>query len=94
MKKKIHHSPHQINHWTAELERIQSQISTLPIPLTREHLLTEAEVGNLLGVSTRTLNTYKKERILHYIKLKGQVYYLKLFLYLDLLSHQQRGMKK
>ncbi len=91
MKRKVNQSPYRMAQWKKELQRIEAELSSQSIPLTREHLLTEADVSALLGVTTRTLNTYKRERILRYIKLKGQVYYLKSFLYVDLLYHYQEG---
>ncbi|WP_394332795.1 helix-turn-helix domain-containing protein [Epilithonimonas bovis] len=48
-------------------------------------MLTEEDVAAILGVSMRTMRTYRQKKHLHYLKLEGRIYYLKLILYIDLI---------
>ena len=71
--------------WMREVEMSIEKMS-YGVPLNRESLLEEIEVCALLGVSQRTVRTYRKRKYLRYIKLNGRIFYLKLFLFLDFMK--------
>ena len=48
----------------AALDRIEAMIETLPSHLNAESYLTSEEVRNLFGLSQRSLQTYRDERII------------------------------
>ena len=50
----------------AALDRIEAMIETLPSHLNAETYLTSEEVRNLFGLSQRSLQTYRDERIIPY----------------------------
>lgn len=54
---------------------------------SRKQIMTEAEVADLLHVSERTMRHYRAEKLFHYIKLEGRVYYLSIIFYFDLVVH-------
>jgi len=48
-------------------------------------MVTEAQVAEILGVSERTMRTYRSKNKFHHIKLEGSIYYLRLILFYDLI---------
>lgn len=61
--------------------------------LTKEHFYTENEMCEMLGVTHRTLRTYRKNNLLGYIKIAGRILYLKYLFALDLLSAHKESSK-
>lgn len=60
----------------AALDRIEAMIETLPGHLLNaESYLTSEEVRNLFGLSQRSLQTYRDERIIPYTILGGKFLY-------------------
>ena len=59
----------------AALDRIEAMIETLPSHLNAESYLTSEEVRNLFGLSQRSLQTYRDERIIPYTTLGGKFLY-------------------
>lgn len=59
----------------AALDRIEAMIETLPSHLNAETYLTSEEVRNLFGLSQRSLQTYRDERIIPYTVLGGKFLY-------------------
>ena len=59
----------------AALDRIETMIETLPSHLNAETYLTSEEVRNLFGLSQRSLQTYRDERIIPYTVLGGKFLY-------------------
>ena len=59
----------------AALDRIEAMIETLPSHLNAETYLTSEEVRNLFGLSQRSLQTYRDERIIPYTTLGGKFLY-------------------
>lgn len=59
----------------AALDRIEAMIETLPSHLKAETYLTSEEVRNLFGLSQRSLQTYRDERIIPYTTLGGKFLY-------------------
>lgn len=64
------------------------------VPLTKENIMSEAEVCELLGVTDRTMRNYRQKKYIKCIKLDGRIIYLKHFLYLDLTERYYGGRKK
>ena len=59
----------------AALDRSEAMIETLPSHLKAETYLTSEEVRNLFGLSQRSLQTYRDERIIPYTTLGGKILY-------------------
>lgn len=59
----------------AALDQIEAMIETLPSHLNAETYLTSEEVRNLFGLSQRSLQTYRDERIIPYTTLGGKFLY-------------------
>lgn len=74
----------QIKSWIQEISEYHHDLLTLHIPFDKEHLLTEVEVSEILGVTIRTLRTYRNKNYLRYLKLNGRIYFVKILLYVDL----------
>ena len=85
MKTSFLFSESQIEAWLNELHVSNGQLLRLEAPFHKDHLLTEEDVAAILGVSMRTMRTYRQKKHLHYLKLEGRIYYLKLILYIDLI---------
>lgn len=76
-----------------ELSLLKENLQRAIVPLTKENILTERQVCELLGVTDRTLRKYREKQYIGFIKLSGRILYLKHLLYLDLeeLYYQERG---
>lgn len=70
--------------WYQEVSRIHKELAEGIIPLTKENILMEPEVCDLLGVTSRTLRKYREKKYLGFVKMEGLIFYLKPLLYLDL----------
>ena len=81
--------------WQDELAMMQEDLRNSIVPLTKENILTAREVCELLGVTDRTLRTYRKKGFINFVKFAGCIFYLKHLLYLDLLRmyYQNWGRK-
>lgn len=53
---------------------------------TDDDILSDEEVMKILKISKRSLFEYRKKGFLQFIKIGGRYYYIRLFLYLDLLQ--------
>lgn len=75
-----------------ELRVLEEDLRRAIVPLTKENILTERQVCELLGVTDRTLRKYREKRYIGCIKLSGRILFLKHLLYLDLedLYYQER----
>ena len=85
MKQFLLFSERQINEWILNLRQTIENILSNGIQLDRTMLMTEKEVAQLLRVSERTMRTYRTQKYFHHIKIEGNVYYLTLILFLDLI---------
>lgn len=90
MKTSLLFSENQIETWLCELQSFNQELLLLNVPFDKNYLFTEEDVAQILGVSLRTMRTYRKKKYLHHLKLEGRIYYLKILLYIDLilLSYQ------
>lgn len=84
MKIFYHMSEAEFLHWQEELVQVYDDLRHALIPLNRENILTEQEACEVLGVTSRTLRSYRQKKFIGYIKLDGRIIYLKHWLYLDL----------
>ena len=82
----------QIKIWMDEIAAFHEELISLKIPFSKEHLYTEEEVSEILGVTVRTVRTYRKKHYLRYIKFKGRIYFLKVLLYVDLILMCERSL--
>lgn len=78
-------SESQIKEWILDLKQLIDNLLTYGIQLDRTMLMTEKEVAELLRVSERTMRTYRHQNYFHHIKLEGNVYYLTIIFFLDLI---------
>lgn len=69
------------------LRQLIEELLVSDFAFSRKQLLTEDQVAVLLGVTERTMRTYRSEKLFHYIKLEGRIYYLSIILYVDLIIH-------
>ena len=74
----------QFLEWYQEVARVHKEMAQGIIPLTKENILMEQEVCELLGVTSRTLRKYRQQQYLGFIKMEGLIFYLKPLLYMDL----------
>ena len=84
----------QIKTWMDEIAAFHEELISLKIPFSKEHLYTEEEVSEILGVTVRTVLTYRKKHYLRYIKFKGHIYFLKVLLYVDLILMCERSLEE
>ena len=71
--------------WYQEVAMVHRNMMQAIVPLTKENILTEEEVCELLGVTDRTLRTYRQKQYIGFAKLAGRIIYIRNLLYLDLL---------
>lgn len=85
--KKLHLiSEAQVRQWKKELSVHPDDFVTAEIfDFSKDDLLNESDVCELLGVTGRTLRKYRFSGHFHYIKLERRIIYLKRELYKDLL---------
>ena len=74
----------QFMDWYQEIARLHKELAQGIVPLTKENIMMESEVCDLLGVTTRTLRKYRQQRYIGFIKMEGLIFYLKPLLYIDL----------
>jgi len=75
----------QLKKWVEDLKVLHQNLLQQQLPLDKEHFLTEQQVCDTLGISTRTMHTYRKKKRFHYMKIEGLILYHKLFFYLDVI---------
>lgn len=79
----------------AEVELVINDMLQGIVPLTKENIMSEPEVCELLGVTDRTMRNYRQKKYINCIKLDGRILYLKHLLYLDLTDrYYERRSKK
>lgn len=74
----------QFLEWYQEVARLHRELAQGIVPLTKENILMEREVCELLGVTTRTLRKYRQQQYIGSIKMEGLIFYIKPLLYMDL----------
>ena len=75
----------QIREWYLDLKKMYQQIHIVELPFDQDHILPEERVAAVLGVSKRTMRAYRARKRLSFLKLEGQVYYIKVLLYTELI---------
>ena len=85
----LKYSEAELHVWEEEIKTICQKLLTSENLLTKELLLTEPEVCTILGVSDRTMRTYRKQHYFHSIKLEGRILYIKVIFLQDLLFHNR-----
>lgn len=71
------------------LHQLQGQLQNSildPALLTKENILEDHQVCDLLRISTKTLRRYCKDGKISYFKMGGKYYYLRQMLYLNILK--------
>lgn len=68
-----------------DLKVLHNRLQIFDLPLDKSDFLTEAEVCELIGVTSRTLRTYRKLGKFHFMKIKGRILFHRLIFYLDIL---------
>ena len=87
MKNYPNYSENFIRHLIHSLKQMIQELLASDFVFDRRQLRTELQVAELLGVSERTMRTYRSSKLFHYIKLEGRIYYLGIILYMDLIVH-------
>lgn len=87
MKNYLNLSESFIKQLVLALKLMIQELLTSEFTFNRKQIMTEAEVADLLHVSERTMRHYRSEKLFHYIKLEGRVYYLSIIFYFDLVVH-------
>jgi hypothetical protein len=85
MKNFYNFSENFIKEFIHALRQMIEELLCSDFVLNRKQLLTEKQVAIFLGVSERTMRTYRAEKQFHFIKLDGNIYYLSIIFYLDLI---------
>ena len=83
----------KLQEWIEEIKLHYQQMLQVDLPLMKNQILTEPEVCSILGVSDRTMRTYRQRKYFHYIKLDGRILYIRWIFLLDLLSHNLQENK-
>lgn len=83
----------QIKEWMQEISTFHKELISLHVPFSKEQLYTEEEVSKILGVTVRTIRTYRKKQHLRYIKIQGRIYFLKILLYVDMVLLCERSWR-
>ncbi|GEM_PF-1165535 len=85
MKNFYNFSENFIKEFINSLRQMVEELLASDFVLNRKQLLTEKQVALFLGVSERSMRTYRSEKHFHFIKLDGNIYYLSIILYIDLI---------
>ena len=75
----------QFKAWVEELKELHRDLLLYKLPLGKDYFMTEQEVCEMMGVSIRTLRTYRKNKRLRCMKIEGLILFHKIVLYLDIL---------
>ena len=81
----------QVQEWIQNLQTLHEQLLIGTLSFSRQDLIPEQDVVELLQVSSRTMRTYRKKRYFHFIKLEGSVFYLRSIFYIDMILLSQRS---
>ena len=81
----------QVQEWIRDLQTLHEQLLIGTLSFSRQDLIPEQDVVELLQVSSRTMRTYRKKRYFHFIKLEGSVFYLRSIFYIDMILLSQRS---
>ena len=85
----------EIKNLIHDIRLLHSRLQIFELPLDKRDFFTEQDVCELIGVSPRTLRTYRKTGKLHFMKMKGRILFHKLIFYMDILSlHYDIGDEK
>ncbi len=77
----------QISAWVCDFVKAVDQLVATPyLVIDRNTLIPEERVAQLLGVSERTMRNYRNKKKLHFVKLEGQIFYIQMILFFDLLQ--------
>lgn len=75
----------QFKIWVEDLKVLHQNLLQQQLPLDKENFLTEQEVCGMMGITVRTMRTYRKKKRFHYLKIDGLILYHRLFFYLDVI---------
>lgn len=81
----------QVQEWIRDLQTLHEQLLIGTLSFSRQDLIPEQDVVELLQVSSRTMRTYRKKRYFHFIKLEGSIFYLRSIFYIDMILLSQRS---
>ncbi len=91
MKRPFLLSEAKIREFFEELRLLHENQICTAVPFSKEHIFTEEAVCEILGISSRTMRTYRNRRYFRYLKFEGRIYYLRVILYMDLLLMCQKS---
>ena len=77
----------EIRSWDEEITKLSEKMLQTEMLLTKDQFLTELEVCSFLGVSDRTMRTYRQQKYFHFIKLNGRILYMRTIFLKELLIH-------
>lgn len=83
----------QLREWNEEIKMQYKQMLLADVPLMKHQILTDPEVCAILGVSDRTMRTYRQRQYFHFIKLDGRILYVRWVFLLDLVCHNLQTEK-
>lgn len=86
MNKKVCVSMAALGQWRKEQQGLRQQLLKGNFVLDESIIVHESKLAKLLGVGEHTMRNYRAQHYFHYIKLRGQVFYLKPLVFLDLLD--------
>ena len=75
----------EIKNLIHDIRLLHNRLQFFELPLDKSDFLTEEEVCELIGVTSRTLRSYRKAGKFHYMKVKGRILFHKLIFYMDVL---------
>ncbi|MBN9312048.1 MAG: hypothetical protein BGO40_07365 [Chryseobacterium sp. 39-10] len=90
MNKKLNLSMNALEQWRHEQRELHRQLLKGNFVLDETMIVHESTLAKLLGVGEHTMRNYRAQHLLHYIKLRSQVFYIKPLVFLDLLDLCQK----
>ena len=80
-------SEFKLREWIEDIKLQYQKMNAADAPLLKEQMLTEQEVCAILSVSDRTMRAYRQRGYFHFMKLYGNIYYIRWIFLLDMACH-------
>lgn len=75
----------QFKIWVEDLKVLHQNLLQQQLPLDKEHFLTEQQVCDMMGITTRTMRKHRQKKRFHFMKIGGLILYHKVLFYLDVI---------